>query len=464
METILPPKPSQLLSGLERPQKIVEELIDGMDLLEAEGYVGSPEPEFGVHGDNNTSIGWDDATFGRHVLYLGGIGTGKTVGITELVKSVRSAMTEDDCMIVFDTKGDYLEEFYKEGDVALSSERLGTYPGQRLWNIFSEFVNDEYHASVEDQIFELCSGLFSNMLADAGKNAYFAVGARDLFYALMVALFREENRNHSNKDIKTVIERLSITEMQEMLDREGNEDLRGARHYIAKDGSVSSMAVIAFMQQVLQESFRSSFSEEGDFSIINFVKEKGGKALFFEYDIAAGSTLAPIFKTMIDLAIKESLGRNRSKGRVFFVLDEFALLPELKHLTDGLNFGRSLGLRFIVGAQNIRQVQAMYGEHIAASVLSAFGSVFSFRLFDGLSRDFVRDRFGRNQKIVRFHMRSQDGSYETLKEGWVVEDWDLSALPPGHCIAAIPMQMPRKFVFKIQPIPEKFYIRFTQKK
>lgn len=439
--------------------RLVEEVVSGSILLDATSYIGSSQAEFGVYGHNNAAIGFDDKTMGRHVLYLGGIGTGKTVGITELVKSVRSAMTEDDCIIFFDTKGDYLEEFYQDGDISLSSSPAGTHKGQRAWNVFSEFIFQEGGPAIEDQIFEISGGLFSGLVDNSGDNAYFASGARDIFTALVTALMREGGNACTNKDIKDRISSMDIIEMRELLDREGNEDLRGVKNYISRETSNGALAIKSFMQQVIQESFRSSFGEPGDFSIRDFVQKKGGKALFFEYDISAGNVQGPVFKTMIDLSIKEALGRNRSKGRVFFVLDEFALLPELKHLTDGLNFGRSLGLRFIVGAQNVRQVKAMYGDHLAASVLSAFGTVFSFRLFDGLSRDFVRDRFGKNRKIIRFNsLVKENGMSETIDEGYVVEDWDLSSLTVGKCIAATPGRPPFRFYFEIQPIAKKFHV------
>lgn len=170
--------------------------------------------------------------------------------------------------------------------------------------------------------------------------------------------------------------------------------------------------------------------------------------MFLEYDVASGDMLAPVFKTMLDIAMKEAMSRQRSGGRVFFILDEFALLPELTHLTNGLNFGRSLGLRFIVGTQNIRQVQEMYGHEMAGSVLSAFGTVFAFRLYDGNSREFVQDRFGKNKKITKFASDIRNrGLVETTSDGHVVEDWELSALPVGTCVAAIPDHPPVRFRF-----------------
>ena len=93
----------------------------------------------------------------------------------------------------------------------------------------------------------------------------------------------------------------------------------------------------------------------------------------------------------MDLAIKEALGlpRRGGTGSVYLILDEFALLPELSHISDGVNFGRSLGLKFIVGTQNIDQVLHAYGPEIGRTILSGFGSVFAFRPMDDASRNLI---------------------------------------------------------------------------
>ena len=425
-----------------------EEVVNGALLRDAVGYLGPVTPEVGVHGTADTAIAFDDAMLGKHVLFLGGIGTGKTVGMSALVKSIRAGMTADDAMVFFDTKGDYYEAFRRDGDAVVAAVADDRYQGTVSWNLFEEFQDLPHGRAVDDEILELCHGLFASLVDDAGDNAYFAHAARDVFVALVTAMFRESARR-SNEDIRMIVGGMSVTEMHELLDKPENADLRGAKRYVAKEGSNSAMATIAFMQQVIQESFRSSFGRKGDFSIRRFLRGKGGRALFLEYDIAAGTMLAPVFKTMLDLAMKEAMSRSRAAGRVFFVLDEFALLPELTHLSNGLNFGRSLGLRFVVGTQNIKQVEEMYGDKMAASVLSGFGTVFAFRLYDGSSREFVRDRFGHNRKLTRFDsaVRSK-GITEEVSDGYVVEDWDLSSLPVGTCIAAIPDSPPVRFMFR----------------
>lgn len=428
-----------------------EEVVSGTPLAEAVGYFGASSPEFGVYGTDGTSIGLDDSALGKHVLFLGGIGTGKTVGMTALVNSIRNAASADDVLVFFDTKGDYYEAFHRPEDRVIAATTTGQYEGQVNWNLFSEFIDLPPGRDAEDEIFEMASGLFSSLVSSAGDNAYFANAARDVFVALVTAMFRESTQR-TNRDIREVIAGMAVSEMHAMLDRPGNADLLGAKQYIAKEGSNSAMATLAFMQQVIQESFRSSFGQAGDFSIRKFLRAKGGHSLFLEFDIASGSMLSPIYKAMLDVAMKEAMSRTRSAGRVFFVLDEFALLPELTHLSNGLNFGRSLGLRFIVGTQNVKQVQHMYGEWLAASVLSSFGSVFAFRLYDGDSRSFVQDRFGQTRKLTRFDSVVRNkGMSEEISDGHVVEDWDLSSLPVGRCIAAIPEHPPVRFTFRYTP-------------
>ena len=49
-----------------------------------------------------------------------------------------------------------------------------------------------------------------------------------------------------------------------------------------------------------------------------------------------------MYRLLIDLALKEALGRSHSAGDVYMIIDEFKLLPKLQHIDDALNFGRSL--------------------------------------------------------------------------------------------------------------------------
>lgn len=379
----------------------------------------------------------------KHVLFLGSIGSGKTNGMLQVIGELRASAGPDDVFVIFDTKGDYLAELRREDDVVLANDR---HPGPqgRFWNVFDDLLSGELDVR-SDEIFEIASIIFAEQLENAGENLFFAAGARDVFAAVMDAMAREGTR-HTNHSLRRRCES-SRRELVELID--AHEDLAGARHYLVGTGN-GPRAVMAFMQQSIRSAFSGAFREPGDFSVRRFVRGKGARALFVEYDIASGSLLLPIYRVLLDLAIKEALGRSRTAGNVFVVMDEFALLPQLSHVSNGINFGRSLGLKFLVGAQNVRQVYHAYDEDVGNSILSGFGTVFAFRLMDATSRELVTERFGANRKQITSELAVRaKGLQQDVVLGNVIEDWDLSSLQVGETIVSLPTGPP--FFFPMAP-------------
>jgi TraM recognition site of TraD and TraG len=121
----------------------------------------------------------------------------------------------------------------------------------------------------------------------------------------------------------------------------------------------------------------------------------------------------------------------------------------LPHISDGINFGRELGLKFLVATQNVGQVLRGYGEQVGMSILSGFGTLFAFRLMDDASRNLVRQRFGTNRKqITTYAAVRHEGVHDKVVTGNVIEDWRMSELGRGQCIAALPEGPP--FFFRFQ--------------
>lgn len=421
------------------------QILEGWTLSQATGYLGPAQPPVWVHGVNGTAIGFDDQTLGRHVLFVGGIGTGKTVAMTALVESMRAAATAEDVFVFFDTKGDYIERFFRPGDVSLSAQPQSTFPGAARWNLFRE-LDGTPPAELAEAVGELTSSLVDGVGDAAGdNNRIWTSMAQDLLAALVIAYVRSGKR-YSNRDIRAMGDKLTVEQMRSII--EPHSDLRGTLTYIAKDGSNTTISVLIFLQQAIRQVFGGAFKESGDFSIRQFVQAKGGRAAFLEYDLARGATLAPVYRTILDLALKESLGRSHAAGRVFVILDEFSLLPKLRHIDAGLNFGRSLGMRFVVGTQNVGQVHHAYGEGLSTSILAGFGTVFAFRLFDQPTRDYIRQRFGTNRKVLRFDAALKTrGVVEQSIDGSVIEDWNLTGLGVGQSIAGLPEGPPIAFTF-----------------
>ncbi len=49
---------------------------------------------------------------------------------------------------------------------------------------------------------------------------------------------------------------------------------------------------------MIKDSFFGVFGEAGDFSIREFVRKKGGRTLFIEYDMAIGEALSQVYRSL----------------------------------------------------------------------------------------------------------------------------------------------------------------------
>jgi hypothetical protein len=97
----------------------------------------------------------------------------------------------------------------------------------------------------------------------------------------------------------------------------------------------------------------------------------------------------------------------------------------------------------------VNQVLRGYGPEIGESILSGFGTLFAFRLVDDASRSLVRQRFGANRKqITTYAPIRHEGVRQTVVTGNVIEDWHMSGLEPGKCIASLPEGPPFFFEFR----------------
>ena len=387
-----------------------------------------------------------DKLIETNILFLGGIGTGKTNAMKHLVRQFRDKNGADDLFVFFDSKGDFLRNFYRPGDAVISTVGAAE-PGGVVWNVFRDLSDDPRQRAQE--AFEIASTIFSDDLKSAAQNMFFATAARDVFAGVMelMATNAPPGAALSNAELRRMLEG-SAEEMLDLL--QSSESLAGTARYL-EGGETQVQSILAFLQPTLRKAFSGIFREPGDFSVRDFVRGRAGRALFIEYDISVGSGLLPVYRVLMDLAMKEALGFGRERlqtmpkvpDNFYFALDEFALLPQLSHVGDGINFGRELGLRFLVATQNVNQVFHGYPGGAGESILSGFGTVLAFRLADRVSRDLVRERYGSNRKqISTYAPVRHEGVRQTVVEGNVIEDWHLSGLQKGQCIALIPLEAP----------------------
>ena len=424
------------------------EVFDGNELkrLPVEYPIGKPICAlFGVDAQGQrTMVPLDEQLLSRHLMLLGGIGTGKTNAFYQVISQLRRSLTQQDVMVVFDTKGDFYNSFYQDGDIVISNDRTATgSEGPDFWNLFEELEPGE---DMEVAINEISTSLFSEKLKNTTQ-PFFPNAAKDLFGAILTHFSRNQKDYYcDNLALRQFIDAMPTSQLRQMLQQ--HEDLRAMTSYIYDDKSGQTQGVLSELQQQVRTLFIGNFKRQGQLSMRNLIRQKGGKAIFIEYDLSVGETLTPVYSLLFDLAIKEALSRKKSEGNVYFVVDEFRLLPNLTHIDDAVNFGRSMGVKFMIGLQNVEQMTECYGQARANSILSGFLTSICFRVNDAASVEFIKNLYGHNRKKEIYTASVQGrGIVENVRDAYVVEDWDIQRLGIGEAIVGLPGKEPFGFHF-----------------
>lgn len=404
----------------------------------------------GQYAGKPSAFTLDDDVLGKHTMLIGGTGCGKTTLFYHFVSQIKRKMTSNDVMIIFDSKGDFHSKFYnKSTDIVIGNSKQYSAESER-WNIYKEILADGW----DDRDFiintqEVCKSFFEERTKNT-TNAFFPNAARDLLAAVIVAFVREGRKdpeikkeffyNHKLKEF------LDLSDAKMIIDLLGDSpDANAVMSYISGDNA-QSQGVLSEMYSIVREILIGVFADRGGFSMREFVRNKGNKTLFIEYDLSIGSMLAPVYRLMFDLALKEALGRNKPQGNVYLVCDEFKLLPHLRHIDDGVNFGRSLGVKVFAGIQSIEQLYEIYGQSRGRNIAAGFSSVYAFRANDVSTREYITGLFGKNIVLEKYQ-RLDNQIVEEKRNAQTVEDWDMTNLKVGEAIVGLPFSQPFRFYF-----------------
>ena len=406
----------------------------------------------GTYAGKPNTFTLNEDVLSKHTMLIGGTGCGKTTLFYHFVSQIKRNMTNDDVMIVFDSKGDFYSKFFdKSSDLVIGNSRQYSSVSEH-WNIYKEILADgweERDFTINTQ--EVCKSFFEERTKNT-TNAFFPNAARDVLAAVLIAFIREGKKD---PDIKSEFfyndklkEFLDISDTQMIMDLLGDSpDANAVMSYISGDNA-QSQGVLSEMYSIIREILIGVFAQKGRFSMREFVRNKGKKTLFIEYDLSIGSMLTPVYRLMFDLALKEALGRNKPQGNVYLICDEFKLLPHLRHIDDGVNFGRSLGVKVFAGIQSIEQLYEIYGQSRGRNIAAGFSSVYAFRANDVTTREFITGLFGKNIVLEKYQ-RLDNQMIEEKRNGQTVEDWEMNDLKIGEAVVGLPFSRPFKFYFDI---------------
>lgn len=404
-----------------------------------------------LHGDRYFDINRD--ILSKHILMIGGSGCGKTNAFLFTLDNIRKRMTVNDFCCVFDTKGEFYELFGCPGDYV-----IGNSPAFRqnscTWNIFGEVLADGAdEVSITMNAREIASALFHGR--GSSTQPFFCNAAKDIFAGILLHFVRQAKKNPeqfksklNNEDLIKAFRCFKVENYVKIFS--SYPDLNSLLTYFGDGKSNQALGVFGELNNMLSEYFVGIFAQHNlkrTISMRQAVRAKGGRAIFIEYDLSVGETLTPIYRLLIDQALKEALGRAENTGNVYVFADEFKLLPKLQHIDDALNFGRGLGVRVMAGVQSVDQLYDVYGKDKGAVIASGFGSIYAFHTNDKSSREYIADRFGRNYITFDYKNEAKNIISGGEREGYTAEEWDQINLGLGQAFIGLGYEAPFLFQF-----------------
>ena len=384
-----------------------------------------------------------------HTLATGGTGSGKTNVIFEITRQIKGQLTAEDVMIIFDTKRDFLT--LRDGRDVVISNSLEDKSDNLAWNIFMEIVADGWEKeAIEINADEIANLIFSDSIKNS-QAPFFPKAAKDIFAAILkgITFIGIDNKEHrvrymNNDALRKYLSKVNAKMLIEFLGM--FPELCGVLKYIGDGSSEQALGVLAELEETTGQLFRKSFGLDGRFSVRKFVKGRGAKTLFVEYDLAGGSTFIPMYTVLVDMFIKQSLC-NTNRGKVYMVCDELKLLPHLLHLEDALNFGRSIGMNIIAGIQSMEQLYEVYGEIGGRNIASGFQTTICFHTNNQATREYISGIHGTNYMAIQ-HTGASNNLQESIRDGCAVEDWEIVNLCQGEAIVGLPFEKPIIFKFE----------------
>jgi energy-coupling factor transporter ATP-binding protein EcfA2 len=360
----------------------------------------------------------------RSLLVYGETGAGKTALLSLLTYQLQAA--PDEPFVVFDFKGEYREFLADTEQHDRDVIRLSSTGATHFWNLFAE-IDDE------SEVDELARALFPQ----TREAEFFSTAARQLFGAvikLMLKKAADEETTPTNADLVTFVQETDRDEMYELL--MGYDDLQPAARAIDPDADRQAAGVYANFQQVIADMFRGDFARMGSFSIREYMTNPDGRTLLLEYPIQEGDAVAPAFRFFVDWSARYALDDSRG---AYFLLDEFARLPELRKTEELINVGRSSNTQLLLGVQSVAQLHDTYGTDTANSLLSGLVQSIALRVGDGPTLEYIRSQLGTEQTERSVPDRDQDGrsvgSQEIQDESHPISEADLLRLDDGEAIA-----------------------------
>ena len=331
----------------------------------------------------------DPADEQQHVLLCGAPGTGKSVEIKKMLRTIRQ---RGERAVVYDVSGELVSLYYRPGiDHILNplDQR-----GER-WNPWMDAESFEYAA------------LAKSLIPDAKGQAdpFWSEAGRATLEALLM----------QSRDLDELVSTglsAPLGELAAMVRDAGFEGMIGPEKTFQ---STRSTLGVYLRSLALLENVRRD--DASAFSIRRWLENEDGSWLFLSVPSRGREALRPLVSMWLDTVVRQAMGlRPDPDRRNWLALDELPSLNKIPSLAPALAEGRKFGLASLIGVQAFGQLQESYGDKLAAALWGLPKTRLYLRIADAETAEHISKELG-DQQLRRETSSSSDSTSTSTSSG-----------------------------------------------
>lgn len=320
-------------------------------------------------------LDWSDEV--SHKLISGATRTGKSVAVHTDLRALR--LRSNTRAIILDYNGDFCRRHFRPGDIILNDfdDR------SPAWSPFAE-MRSSYDAA-------LVAASYVPLIE--GPNQEWSKFGRSVLADLLRGMYEKGEKNPQK------LYRLLTGPQEELTDYLVQAGLTAWTSPNRQKMMASSIGTILPYISIFER-----LRPDGNFSVRDWVRNGDGGTgfLFVTYLQSQRELLRQFVSAIADLAIDECLSLTSCEGlpddqhrRLFFILDELDSIGNISKLEDGVTKLGKYGGVVEASIQTLPQLEKVYGEKLAASILGNIQTYVILRAADGATAKVLEDTIGR---------------------------------------------------------------------
>jgi type IV secretory pathway TraG/TraD family ATPase VirD4 len=316
----------------------------------------------------------------EHTLVVGGTGSGKSVAIHDTIDNIKRC---GDSGVIYDPEGEFIRAHYREGiDLIFNPFDMRSVD----WSPYMDLHDlTHWQSSAADLFPDPKTG-----------DPYWTLATRTI-YSYTGWLLGTKMRSRAGRN-PTISELLALLvgphdKLYEHLKNTPAANTLGEKAGPRSDSLRSVLITGA-------ERLSHLLGTKENFSIRNWINDPNQRGFLFlsaPEDLAA--TIKPILAHLSSLTITALLSRDpeQSKKTTWIILDEFTSLGKMDSLADSPARLRKFGGCMVVGMQQVSQIEEIYGEPKARSIVGQLRNKLILACNDPRTGEFMSDLIGKRE-------------------------------------------------------------------